>query len=146
MTTREIRLVQTVRPFDYKSPFPDEEHTLLVCVLDDSMTNDERNKLALEIVAAKCRFALCWGFGCATLETEIDFAYIETDENFTPPDDRLIITTSHEGEPIDDAMEYWWIHTSFDGYESTNLAILIVGDDKELVSEIHSKAGERNKG
>ena len=53
MALREVKLVQTTRPFEYASPYPGEEHTLLVCVADTSVTDAERAKVSTEIIAAK---------------------------------------------------------------------------------------------
>ena len=145
MARREVRLVQTTRPFEYRSPFPNQEHTLLVCVHDDSITVDERRALSREIVAARCRYAVCWGHECSAWDTAIDLAYIETDENFDPPDETLVMTTWHEDEPIEDTIEFWWMNTCFNDYESERFAVLIVGDDPEMMSKIRSIANEMAK-
>ena len=142
MALREIRLVQTTRPFEYASPFPGQEHTLLVCVVDDSVTESERAGLSAEIVAAKCRYAVCWGYQCSFMEGAIGCAYIETDENFSPPDETFIMTTCHEDKSIEDAIDFWWMNTSFDYYVATRFAILIVGDNPELVEKIRSMTTE----
>ena len=136
MALRDVRLVQALRPFEYHSPFADEEHTLLLCVVDDSVTSSERFKLAAEIVAAKCRYAVCWGHECSAWDTAIDCAHIATDEDFNPPDETFVMTTWHDEESIEDTIEFWWMSTSFDDYDSTRLAILILGDDAGLAAKM----------
>jgi hypothetical protein len=59
MKRREVSIVQATRPFAYRSPFPNEEHTLLICVFDDSISDQEREELARQIVEAKCRYTVC---------------------------------------------------------------------------------------
>jgi len=136
MALREVRLIQTVRPFGYRSPFPDQEHTLLVCVVDRSVTDAERQKLSEEIVAARCRYAVCWGHECSSWDTSIDCACIEAAEDFNPPDEDFIVTTWHDKESIEDTLEFWWMNTWFDDYESTRFGVLVIGDDPELVKRI----------
>lgn len=136
MELREIRSVQMARPFEYFPPFPDEEHTLLICVADETVTDAERARLSAEIVAAKCRYAVCWGLGCSAWDTTIDWAYLETDKDFNPPDNTFIMTSWHDDERIEDAIEFWWLNTSFDDFLPTKFGILVVGAAPELAAKI----------
>ncbi len=139
MTLRKIKLVETSRPFEYLSLFPDEEHTLLVCAVDNSVSASERAKLSTEIVAAKCRYAVCWSHQCSDWDTAIDLAYIDmigTDKAMNLPDDTFVMTTWHDDETIEETIEFWWMNTSFENYQSSNLGILIVGEDSALISKI----------
>ena len=142
MALREVKLVQTARPFEYVSPYPGEEHTLLVCVADATVTSDERARVSAEIVTAKCRYAVCWGYDCSSWDTAIDCAYIETDENFSPPDETFVMTTWHDGEPIEDAIDFWWMNTWFDDYESIKLAILIIEEQADLLTKLQAITSE----
>ena len=142
MALREVKLVQTARPFEYVSPYPGEEHTLLVCVADATVTSDERARVSAEIIAAKCRYAVCWGYDCSSWDTAIDCAYIETDENFSPPDETFVMTTWHDDEPIEDAIDFWWMNTWFDNYESIKLAILIIGEQADLLTKLQAITSE----
>ena len=142
MALREVKLVQTARPFEYVSPYPGKEHTLLVCVADATVTSDERVRVSAEIVTAKCRYAVCWGYDCSSWDTAIDCAYIETDENFSPPDETFVMTTWHDGEPIEDAVDFWWMNTWFDDYESIKLAILIIGEQADLLTKLQAITSE----
>lgn len=130
MPAREIRIVQSGRPFAYQSPFPREEHTLLLCALDESVSNQERMKLAGQIVAAKCRYAVCWGHKCSEWDDAIDYAHIQSDENFDPPEETLVMTTWHENQPIKDTVNFWWLCTDFENYESTRLVVFLLGEDE----------------
>lgn len=136
MELREVKLVQTTRPFEYVSPYPGEEHTLLVCVADAAVTDAERAKVSAEIVAAKCRYAVCWGYDCSSWDTAIDCAYIETDKNFSPSDETFIMTTWHDDEPVEDAIDFWWMNTWFDDYQSNRFAVLILGENADLLTKI----------
>ena len=142
MALREVKLVQTARPFEYVSPYPGEEHTLLVCVADATVTSDERARVSAEIVAAKCRYSVCWGYDCSSWDTAIDCAYIETDENFSPPDETFVMTTWHDDEPIEDVIDFWWMNTWFDDYESIKLAILIIGEQADLLTKLQAITSE----
>ena len=136
MEDRTIRIVQTTRPFGYVTPFPQEEHTLLVCVVDETVSEDERASISEAIVAAKCRYAVCWGYECSEWDTAIDYAHIATDPNFDPPNDAFVMTTWHDAEPIEDAIEFWWMNTCFEDYQSTNFAVLVIGEADSLTAKI----------
>jgi len=129
---RIVRIVQTVRPFEYRSPFPGEENTLLICVLDDTVSNEERIHMCRQIVASKCRYACCWGTLCSHWDDSIDWSYIETDPTGDPPDETFIMTTWHDDKSLEEAMEYWWLWTSFGNYISTRLAVFIIGEDPDF--------------
>ncbi len=134
--SRDVRLTQMVRPFEYRSLFSNQEHTLLLCVVDESITDAERAKLSEEIISAKCRYAVCWGHECSDWDTSIDFAHLETDANFSPPVETFVMTTWHDDESIEDTLDFLWMNTFFDDYESSNFAILILGDTPDLGAEI----------
>ncbi len=141
MAVREVKLVQTARPFEYVSPYSGEEHTLLVCVADATVTSAERASVSAEIVAAKCRYAVCWGYDCSSWDTAIDCACIQTDENFSPPDETFVMTTWHD-ESVEDAIDFWWMNTCFDDYESTKFAALIIGEDIDLLTKVQAITSE----
>ena len=142
MAFREVKLVHTTRPFQYASPFPGEEHTLLICIVDESVKEAERAKVSTEIVAAKCRDAVCWGYECSAWDTAIDWAYLETDKNFNLPDETFVMTTWHDDEPVEDAIDFWWMNTWFDDYQSTKFAVLFVGEDAELSTKIKASTSD----
>ncbi len=142
MALREVKLVQTTRPFEYASPYLGEEHTLLVCDADTSVTDAERAKVSTEIIAAKCRYAVCWGHKCSAWDTAIDLAYIETDETFSLPDETFVMTTWHEDESVEDAIDFWWMNTWFGDYESTRFAVLVIGADTDWFTKIQAITSE----
>ena len=114
----------------------------MVCLVDDSVTEVERSKLAREIVAAKCRYVVCWGYECSLMEGSIDCAYIETDENFSPPEETFLMTTCHEEETIENTIEFWWMNTSFDFYCATRFAVLVIGGNHEFANKTQSIIAE----
>lgn len=144
MSRREVRIVQTTRPFEYQSPFPHEEHTVIVCVLDDSVTAEEQARISEQIVASKCRYAVCWGSDCSAWDTAIDCAYIAADRDLH--DETFVMTTWHENDSIEDTMEFWWMNTSFGNYEATRFAVLIIGDKigfKQRLEHLTSEIADR---
>lgn len=114
----------------------------MVCVADGAVTDAERARVSAEIVAAKCRYAVCWGYDCSSWDTAIDCAYIETDENFSPPDENFVMTTWHDDAPVEDAIDFWWMNTSFDDYKSNRFAVLIIGETADLLTKIQAITSE----
>ena len=52
------------------------------------------------------------------------------------------MTTWHDDEPIEDAIDFWWMNTWFDDYESVKLAILIIGEQVDLLTKLQAITSE----
>lgn len=120
------------RPWLFETPFKDEEYVVLLVVNDDSITPDEQEGLSQQFVATGCRYAVCFGHECSTWDDSIDYAYLETDPNFDPPEDRFVMTTWHENEPIEDVVEFFCSNTSFDDFVPKKFLILFLGEAIDL--------------
>jgi len=106
-----------------------------VLATDSCITEAERRSVAAEVIAHNCKYAVCCGFGSDEWEEAIDWAALEADD-FSDNPKHFLMTTSHVDESIDDAIHFWWNNTSYENYESTNFAILVVGYDQDAELEL----------
>ena len=125
----DVWLDRIERPFLFKSPFEGEQFVLMLVVNDTTISDDEQATLSKEIVQQGCRYAVCTGFKCSSWDESIDLAVISTDPDFNPPDDRVVMTTWHQDEPIPDVVEYFRWNTCFDDFLPRHFLIVFLGSN-----------------
>jgi|GEM_PF-3913677 len=91
----------------FVGPFNDGEYVLLLVISDPAVSPNAQRDISCAIVRTGCRYALAFGVACSTWDDSIDLASIEAQV----PDDRFIMTTWHEKEPIEDVVDFWWWKT-----------------------------------
>lgn len=123
------------RPFNFHSPFLGDDFVVMIVVNDTTITEDERAELSAEIVRQGCRYAVCTGHGCSTWDDAIDFAFLETDPNFNPPDDRFVMTTWHENDSIEEVVEFFRLYTAFDDYTPKNFMVILLGQNQVIEAD-----------
>ena len=123
-------------PDEFTSPFNSEEYVLLLIINRKDILYREQKDLSDRIVASGCRYAVCFGFECSSWDDSIDYAFIFSDPNLNPPDDRFVMTTWHENESIEDVVEYFRWNTVFDEFVPKRFLVLFVGDDVELKTKL----------
>ncbi|MFZ1702214.1 MAG: hypothetical protein WBO10_12825 [Pyrinomonadaceae bacterium] len=122
----------TERPFKFESPFNNEEFAVLHVAADSNISSREQAWVSKRLVASRCRYAVCMGYESSTWDDSIDYAYIESDPNYEPPDDRFIMTTWHDGEPIEDVVNFFRWNTIFDDFVPKNFLVLFIGRAEEF--------------
>lgn len=111
------------RPFKFYSPFFGDDFVVMLIVNDITITDSERAALSAEIVRQGCRYAVSTGHKCSTWDDSVDLAYLETDPDFNPADDRLVMTTWHENDPLVEVVRFFRWHTAFDDFTPKNYII-----------------------
>jgi hypothetical protein len=124
------------RPYDFYSPFGGEDYVCLLGINDQHVTDDERHTLSAALVKTGCRYACCIGFDCSQWDTSIDIAYLETDKDYDPSEERFVMTTWHEDEPMEDTVNFFLNCTQFDDYVFSKRIIMFIGQNEEKKQEI----------
>jgi hypothetical protein len=114
-------------------------------VADAKITNDERDALSKEIVRQGCRYAVCTGFQCSKWDDSIDTAFIATDPNFSPPEERFIMTTWHENDPIEDVSNFFRWNTTFENFSPQHYLVILVGGDAETAHIVRPPSSGRSE-
>jgi hypothetical protein len=125
-------------PYRISSPAPGTPFVCALFVADAGIDDEERMALSRQLVAAGCRYAVCAGIECSRWDDSIDFAYLETDANFDPPDETFVMTTWHEEASVAEVLEFALLHTNFGGHEFKHLLVLVLGEDAVLLAKIRS--------
>jgi hypothetical protein len=116
------------KPYRFDAPFVGEEYTLLLYVSATDVSVEDQAKIGDEIVASGCRFAVCYGHRCSTWEDSIDWASVAAHRE----EGSLVMTTCHEDEAPEDVAEFFWHHTSFEGFSANRKGIFILGPLSDL--------------
>lgn len=111
---------------DLAPPFAGEPYAALVWATQPT-TDAQKHRIAHALIASGCRYVVCGGAQCEAWEEAADDAYLLQDL----PEDDVVMTTSHRGEPPDDVVFYLAnatrMHRDFSRY-----LVLVVGPDEPV--------------
>lgn len=124
-----VWLATTGPPFEFVSPFGGEDFALMVVVADANISTNDQTDLSDAFVAQGCRYAVCAGHDCSSWDDSIDWAFISTDPNYDPPDDRFVMTTWHDHEPLSDTAWFFLWNNDFDDFVPNRFVALVIGGD-----------------
>lgn len=129
---RQLHLTQSpAAPWRFVRPPGEEAYSLLLITLA-AVPREEKNRIAAEITASGARYIVCWGLDCEDWHDTLDCAYLQTDENFAPPDERFVMTTWHDDEPLDAAVFHLWFCGMLDGACPRTVGIFVLGDSSDI--------------
>jgi hypothetical protein len=141
LTTRdgkEVWLHQIERPFLLDPPFPGRRYVTIVFSSDETVADTERQAVTRTLFSSGCRYGVFAGHGCGVWESALDSACIESDPDYQPSDEAFTMTTSHEGESVEDVMFFGLMNTSFGSYDFDRFLILFVGSRAGLRDEVQA--------
>jgi hypothetical protein len=133
----EVWFSRLDRPFPFSSPFGGRDFALMLVVADPSVTADERWAVSTDIVRRGCRYVVCTGHDCALWDDSIDWAELQATD-FSPPDDRFIMTTWHEDDSLEDVAEWFRWRTVFDDFVPTRFLVVLLGGDAATEGHVRS--------
>jgi hypothetical protein len=122
------------------APFEDDYAFLLV-VASDSVSDDQRDQIASDVVRSSCQYALTFGPQCEAWHDAIDSACFH--DGVTK--DRFLMTTWHSEEPIEDVVDFLWWNTFYEDFEAEHLAVVLIGSDPALEAAIRKRAAYHQK-
>jgi len=131
----EVWSTHLVPGADFTSPRTNRDFAALIVILDPAVPPDSQAAISERIVRNGCRYAVCTGHACSTWETSVDLAYLAQDAYWSPPTDRFVMTTSHQDESLEEAIEHFHLRTAFEHFAPTLfLAVVIGGSTAEYES------------
>ena len=134
----DVLLAWLERPFAFVSPFAGGDFALMLFIASDEMSAEEQAALSDALVAQGCRYAVCCGHRCSTWDDSIDYAFLHTDPDLNPPDDRFVMTTWHDDEPLAEVAWFFLWNTEYDEYVPERFLALAVGGTKATLEELGS--------
>lgn len=109
-----------------------------VVIVEDDVPPDREAAISRWLVDSGCLYMMTWGEDCASWQESIGLANLETFSSEEIPDDRVVITTSHEDEPL---KEVFWFskHTAIHPCCVLDNTVLLhlapVGREQDLTDE-----------
>ena len=144
-TKPDVRLTTLRPPYRVESPFSGKSYVLLLHSDDPAIPAEVQSSLAHQIVATRCRYACCSGIACRSWDDAIDFAFIETDPDYKPPEERFVMTTWHERESLSDVVWFALNSTGFDDFVAERFLIVLLspagGREQEVQAAVAASAG-----
>jgi hypothetical protein len=120
-----------MEPWRFTPPPGEGAYSLLLITLA-SIPREEKLRLAAQIIASDARSIACWGVECEDWHDTLDWAYLASDENFNPPDERFVMTSWHENESLAETVFYLWFCGIIDDNFPTRVGIFILGDSPDI--------------
>ncbi|WP_425618267.1 hypothetical protein NA78x_001970 [Anatilimnocola sp. NA78] len=139
-TKPDVRLMTLWPPYRFESPFAGKGYVLLLHSDDPNIPADAQSALADQIFATGCRYACCSGVACSSWDDAIDFAFIATDPNYQPSDERLLMTTWHERESLSEVVWFALNNTSFDDFVAERFLIVLLSPVGGREEEVRAAA------
>jgi len=79
---------------------------LAIFVAEQASDERWRTQIAEWLVESGCLYLVAWGVDCAAWHDSVDWALLDAFDSEAIPDDRFIMTTWHDGEPLSHA--FWF--------------------------------------
>ena len=73
-----------------------------VLIIEDLVAEEWQLKVSDWLVASGCLYMMAWGKNCSSWDGSVDLANLKEFSNEEIPDDKLVMTTWHENEPLKD--------------------------------------------
>ena len=124
----------------FSAPF-EEDYALLLVIASPQVSCEQRNHITSDIVTSRCQYALTFGHDCEVWHDAIDESCFDDGMEV----ERFLMTTWHEDEPIEDAIDFLWWNTFYEGFESERLAVVLIGADDELKRAIRMRLANHQK-
>lgn len=75
-----------------------------VLIAEEAVSQDWRNEVASWLVQSGCLYFIAWGVDCEAWHDTVDWTVLEAFDFRDIPDDRFIMTTWHDDEPLSEAL------------------------------------------
>ena len=77
-----------------------------VVVIEEAITPEWQSQVSSWLVASGCLYMMAWGKNCSSWDDSVDFANLEAFNYEDIPEDKFVVTTWHENEPLKEV--YWF--------------------------------------
>lgn len=77
-----------------------------VVIIDEPVTQEWRDRVSEWLVQSGCLYMLAWGHECSMWDDSVDYANLDEFEFGDIPDDKFVMTTWHDSEPLSEV--FWF--------------------------------------
>jgi hypothetical protein len=109
-----------------------------VVIIEESVTSEWQSLVSHWLVKSGCLFMIAWGKDCSTWDDSVDIANIEEFGFGDIPEDKLVMTTWHDKEPLKEVFWFSKNNAYHPTVELPNTLILHISNtnkENELLSE-----------
>jgi len=90
-----------------KSPPPiDPLPCRMVILIEDDVSPEWQDEVSKWVVKTGCLYMMAWGENCSSWDDSVDFANLEDHDYNEIPDDKFVMTTWHDDEPVEEVFWY----------------------------------------
>lgn len=83
-----------------------------VVIVEENVSLEWQIKISNWLVSSGCLYMMAWGLNCVTWDDSVDLANLEQFNHGDIPDEKIVITTWHENEPLKQV--FWFSkHSAF---------------------------------
>lgn len=131
-----LKKTTDVSSLEIKAPF--------ACLIysNKNVTIDDISLVADSLISSGCLYVVCTGKDCETWHDTID--EISVMKNVEEGETKLIMTSWHENDSIEEVIWFWLNLTDFDNITFENYLALVVGESKEIENEIQQAIKENS--
>jgi len=106
-----------------------EQHKPFKCVvlISEAVSDSWQKTVSTWLVASECLYMMAWGDNCSSWDDSVNVANIEAFDFDKIPEDEFVMTTWHEGEPLEDVFHYAKYSANHGAVELQNLIVLDIG-------------------
>jgi len=133
---KEVWLHKLERPFAFKPPFRGRRYVSIVLSNDQAVTDTECHATTCALFCSGCRYGVIAVHACGAWARALNTSCIESDPDYHPSDQAFTLTTSHEGESVEDVMAFGLMNTSSGPHEFDRSLVLFVGPRAGLRGEV----------
>lgn len=140
MRNKDMRYIR-VRPESDLPKITDMEPFLSVVIIDEAVTPEWQTKVSDWLVNSGCLYMMAWGEDCSSWDDSVDHSNMEAYDNGEIPEDKFVMTTWHEKEPLKEVFrfsKYSAVHPSVDITKTLLLHISNSEKEKEYSNEYKS--------
>jgi len=108
----------------------------VVVIINADVTSEWRHEVSEWLVTEGCQCMMAWGKDCSLWDDSVDVAHLESYNWGDIPDDKSIMTTWHDDEPLSEV--FWYAKNSLFSPPDISIEHLVILDisDKARKSEI----------
>ena len=77
-----------------------------VVVIESEVSLARQSEISCWLVEAGCLYMMAWGPGCSSWDDSVDWANLEKFDFNEVPDEKFVLTTWHESEPLQEVFEF----------------------------------------
>jgi hypothetical protein len=112
-----------------------------VIIVDENVTSDWQSLVSAWLVKSGCLYMMAWGKECKTWDDSVDYANLEEFNFGDIPEEKFVMTTWHEDEPLKEV--FWFAkHSAFHPTEELQNTLILhissMNKEKELLLEYES--------